>query len=189
MTERHIEQKMINFIDAKLAPNGFAQYALDVRKPRLLFGLAIESCIGIYEVGGNNQGPMVELIQKTIGGAVNEPWCASLIQTGLAYAEVKTGVQSPIYPTEHCRTMWEMTEHTQRVKSMPLKYAIIVWGYEGTNNGHTGCIIESTMQQHFYCAEGNTSGDGSRDGHGVFYKKRDWIRSGKLVKLGCLKPF
>lgn len=186
MTERSIEQKMVNFLDAKLAANGLAQHAIDIKDARLVFGLAMEACVGIVEVGGNNSGPMVELIQKTIGGAVEEPWCAALVQTCLAYAELKTGIVSPVFATEHCQTMWEMTPHGQRVKSSPLKYAIVIWGNEGSSSGHTGIVIESHHGQWMRTIEGNTTGDGP---DGVYYKKRDWIRTGSLVRLGFLRPF
>ncbi len=186
MTERSIEQPMVNYLDAKLAANGLAQHAIDIKDARLVYGLAMESCVGIHEVGGNNSGPMVELIQKTIGGAVQEPWCMALNQTCLAYAELKTGIKSPVFASEHCQTVWEMTDREQRVKSSPLKYALVIWGLDGSSSGHTGVVIESHHGQWFKSVEGNTTGDGP---DGVYYKKRDWIRSGSLRVLGFLKPF
>lgn len=181
---------MINFLDAKLTANGLAQHAIDIKDARLLFGLACESCVGITEKGGNNQGPMVELLQKTIGSADREPWCMSFIQTCLAYAEVKTGVKSPVIASEHCRSVWAETPKKQRVKSQPLKYAIVIWGLEGSSSGHTGVMVEHVAHsQYFRSIEGNTGDSSDRDGDGVFYKRRDWIRTGNLVKLGFLKPF
>jgi hypothetical protein len=189
MSVRKIDQKMINFLDAKLAANGLAQHALDVKDARLLFGLAAEACVGIYESGGNNKGPMVDLIQSTIGRAEGEPWCLAFVQTCLAYAELRTGIESPIYPTEHCLTCWDQTPVVQRVKTSPLKYAIVIWRHEGTSNGHSGIVIESDKRQWFRSVEGNSNISGSRDGDCVGYHKRDWIREGNLVKVGFLKPF
>lgn len=185
---RKIEQKMVNFLDAKLAANGLAQHAIEIKDARLLFGLAAEACVGIRETGGNNKGPMVELIQETVGRAEGEPWCCSFVQTCLAYAELKTGIQSPIFETEHVQTMWGKSK-LQRVKYSPLKYAIVCWAYEDSSNGHTGILIENNRESYMRTVEGNTNGDGSRDGNGVFFKKRSWIRDGKLIKLGFLIPF
>jgi hypothetical protein len=180
---------MIAWLDAKLSGNGLAQHAIAEKDARLVFGLAIESCVGIVESGGNNNGPLVRLIQRTIGGAEREPWCASLVQTCLAYAEQKTGIISPIFATEHCRTMWQSTPQSQRVKASPLKYAIVVWGTEGASTGHTGVVIEAFNPQWFRSVEGNTGSGSVREGDGVYLKKRDWIRTGSLVRLGFLKPF
>lgn len=185
---RKIENKMVTFLDAKLASNGLAQHAMATKDARLLFGLAAEACVGIKEVGGNNQGPMVELIQETVGRAEGEPWCASFVQTCLAYAELKTGIQSPIFETEHVQTMWGKSK-LQRVKFSPLKYAIVCWAYEDSSSGHTGILIENNRESYMRTVEGNTNADGHRDGNGVFFKKRSWIRDGKLIKLGFLIPF
>ena len=185
---RKIEQRMINFLDAKLTANGLAQHAIDIKDARLLFGLACEACVGIMEKGGNNKGPMVELLQETIGRAEGEPWCASFVMTCLAYAEFKTGIKSPVYATEHVRTMWAETPKDQRVKRSPIKYAIVIWGKENSSSGHTGVVIDSAPGQWLRTIEGNTGAD-ARDGDGVYYKKRDWIRTGSLLKLGFLKPF
>lgn len=184
---RKIEQKMVNFIDAKLAANGLAQHAIDVKDARLVFGLAAESCVGIKESGGNNKGPMVELMQETIGNAEREAWCMAFVQTCLAYAELKTGVVSPIFASEHCRTVLT-NSHDQLVKTSPLKYAIIIWGHDGSSSGHTGVLTENNRESYMHTVEGNTGSD-MRDGDGVFYKKRDWVRTGNLVRLGFLKPF
>lgn len=184
---------MVDFLDAKLAANGLAQHAIDVKDARLLFGLAAESCVGIRENGGSNKGPMVELIQKTIGRAEGEPWCMSFVQTCLAYAEIKTGVRSPIIPSEHCRTTWTATVKSQRVKARPNKYAIVIWGYEGNSSGHTGIFLEGHFANNqgvsFQSIEGNTNAQGSNEGDGVFLKTRNWRRNGPLVVLGFLRPF
>lgn len=187
--ERKIDSALVNWLDAKLSTNGLAQHAIDVKDARLLFGLAAEACVGVHESGGNNQGPMVELFQKTIGRAEGEPWCMAFVQSCLAYAELKTGKKSPVYPTEHCRTCWVSTPHEQRVKISPLKYAIIIWGYEGTSSGHCGVVLETNKMSSLMTCEGNSAISGSREGDCVGYHQRDWIRSGSLVKLGMLKPF
>ncbi len=186
---RQIETALVDWIDAKLAGNGMARQAEATKDARLLFGLAAEACVGIVESGGNNNGPLVRLIQSTIGGPEREPWCAAFVQSCLAYAELKTGQRSPIFATEHVQTMWNETPTVMRVKTSPLKYAIIVWRHGDTSSGHTGIVIEAALPKWFKSVEGNTNGDGSRDGDGVYYKHRDWIRNGSLIKLGFLKPF
>lgn len=191
---REIEDKMVEYIDAKLKGNGLADDALQRKDARTLFRLAAESCVGIQEATGRNDGKMVKLIQETIGSAVGEPWCAALVQTCLAYAENKTGVESPVEPTEHCQTMWADTPKKQRVKTVPLSGAIAVWADTGKSTGHTEIVL-SCDGKTFNAVGGNTSGSVSpgdpvnRDGNGCFYTVRSMKNTAKRKLLGFIKPF
>lgn len=188
MSLRKIEPEMVRYLDLKLQLNGMAQHAISVKDARTVFGLAMEACVGIVEVGGNNMGPMVKLIQETIDGANKEPWCMALVQTCLAYAELKTGIASPVFATEHCMTCLRETAQDARVKRSPLKYAIVIWQHSGTDNGHTGILIEP-RQVTMRTVEGNTGSNGGRDGDGVYVKERSRTRNGDLIVRGFLKPF
>lgn len=188
---RTIESKMIAFLDAKLLSNGLAQDAIQNKRPRTLFACAMEACVGIREVGGNNEGPLVELIQETLGGADKEPWCMSLVQTCLAYAEVKTGILSPIFSSEHCLTVWKNTPIEQRVKKSPLRGAIVIWQHGRSSSGHTGIVLEYNYRPgRMSCIEGNTeSGILNRDGGGVYRTERSTKANGSMKVVGFLKPF
>ena len=193
---RQIEPKMVAYIDKKLAGNGLWKDAMDRKDARLLFQLAMEACVGIQEATGRNDGKMVELIQETIGGASGEPWCAALVMTCLAYAEIKCGVVSPIYATEHCQTMFNKTPKAQRVKSIPLPGAIAVWFDVGKSTGHTEIVLgcDGKIMQ---CVGGNTSGTTkagnadsvNREGHGCYYTVRSLKSTSKRRLAGFLKPF
>lgn len=192
---RYIQPEMIKFLDEKLKNNGLAQHAIETKDARTLFVLACQACVGIREKTGNNDGPMVELIQKTIGGASRESWCMSLQQTGLAYAEVKTGVKSPVSPSEHCLTVWNETPKEQRVKSIPLPGAIAIWRHGNTTNGHTGCT-NGADSEIFHAIEGNTTsgsddpnGKVVREGGGVYFTTRSMHPTGEMHLVGFLKPF
>lgn len=190
---RNIEQKMIDYIDEKLKGNGAAQEAMLKRDARSIFIYACEACVGIREQGGNNKGPMVELIQETIGRAEREAWCMAFMQTCLAYAENKSGQISPIYPSEHCQTVWNSTDRKQRVKTFPLPGAIVIWKKGNTSSGHTG-VVSEWRGQTFEAIEGNTEsgiskGEVVRDGGGVYITERKATGTGTMKVLGYLKPF
>lgn len=190
---RSIEKDMIRWLDGKLKNNGLAQKAIEEKLPRILMVEAAKACVGIREVGGNNQGPMVELMQKTIGSAGREPWCVSFVMTCIAYAEVKTGVPSPIFPTEHVVTMWTQTNKTQRVKRHPLAGAIVCWRYGNSASGHTGIILDCD-EKIFNACEGNTEsgiegGNVVREGGGVYLTTRNRYGTGNMKVLGFLKPW
>jgi hypothetical protein len=190
---RHIESKMIEFLDAKLSGNGLAQHAIKNALPRLLMVEAAKVCVGIREATGHNDGPMVELIQRTIGEAEGESWCMALVQTMIAYVEIKLGITSPIYAGEGCTQVWEETSHTQRVKYNPLPGAIAIWKYPGTWKGHTGIVLAAD-ESIFQAVEGNTTNGviGSkiiREGGGVYYTERSRAGDGAMRLIGFLKPF
>lgn len=191
---RKIEAEMVTFIDWKLSMNGLAQEAIAKKDARTVFRLALESCVGIRETGGNNNGPMVRLIQETIGGADREAWCMSFVQTGLAYAEKKTGIQSPIWASEHCMTVWHETPISQRVHTVPALGAIIIWKHGAGPSGHTGITVSAVKDGHFSAVEGNTesgvsSGQVVRDGGGVYLTERNTFGNGAMRVVGFLKPF
>lgn len=186
---REIKQKMIDFIDSKLKENGAAQDAITRKDPRSVFIYAAEACVGIREVK-DNSGPLVELIQRTLGNAEKEAWCMSFVQTCLAYAEVKTGVKSQIAASEHCLTVWNETPKNMRVRVFPKSGAIVIWKHGDTTNGHTGVVTEWHVT-HFETVEGNTfaSHDIQREGGGVFINDRKVSSVSKMKILGFLKPF
>lgn len=194
MTKRTIETKMVEFLDKKLKGNGLYEKALAEKDARTIMRLAAQVCVGIREQGGNNRGPMVKLIQETIGSAVDEAWCMSFVQTMIAYAELKTGKKSPIAVSEGCAQVWTRTDKKQRVKKLPLPGAVIYWKNSKTGGGHTG-IVEATDGVNFYAFEGNTtggldpSGKIERDGGGVYHTLRSHKGNGSMKLIGFLKPF
>lgn len=193
---RHIEPKMVEYLDGKLKDVEIAKIALGINDPRMLFVEALRACVGIREKTGNNDGPMVELIQETIGTADGEAWCMALQQTGIAYAELKTGLISPIFASEGCTEVWENTARSQRVKYNPLPGALAIWKYHGSWKGHTEMVLAADESM-FYAVGGNTTtgklSDGGkivREGGGVYLTQRYRMKH-DLEKelLGFLKPF
>jgi hypothetical protein len=193
MITRKIEPKMVEYLDFKLKENGLAQHAIASRDFRSLLIQAACACVGIREVGGNNQGPMVELIQETIGGHSGEAWCLAFVETIIAYCELKLGVVSRLPATEHCLTAWQTSHPDLHVKYGPLPGAIIIWRHGSSSNGHTGIFLEH-KDGIMKCVEGNTEsglspqGKVERDGGGIYLTNRSMKGTGSLKILGFIKP-
>lgn len=191
---RHIEPKMVQYIDQKLAGNGLAQHAIEVKDARLLFTEAAKSCVGIREATNSNDGPMIELIEKTVGDFDYSAWCMSFVQTCLAYAEVKCDVKSWLLASEHCLTVWREAPTAARVKNRPAPGAIPIWQHGKTENGHTGVMLNLDGLL-FSAVEGNTTSgqtaDGKvvREGGGVYYTQRSLQGNGDMHVVGFLIPF
>ena len=189
---RKLEPEMFEFFEAKLKNHGAAQETQD---PRKLLVYAAETCVGIREVGGNNQGRMVRLIQETVGRAEGEAWCMSFVQTCIAYVETKLKITSPIPASEHCMTVWNSTPKYLRVKSVPLPGAIIIWRRGAGPAGHTGIMTEwHRTSSSFEAIEGNTEsglagGKVERDGGGVYLTERSRSGTSSMKIMGFIKPF
>ncbi len=172
-----------------------AHAALIAADARACFGHAMRACVGIREKGRNNRGRMVQLIQDTLGTADREPWCMSLVQTCLAWAELRTGKVSPIAASEHCMTVYNDTPKAQRVQTLPAPYACIIWRHGAGPSGHTGITISTVKDGKFSAVEGNTesgltaAGHVERDGGGCYETKRNVIGAGNMKVVGFLKPF
>lgn len=198
--KREIKQEMVDFIDGKLSGNALAKAAIENKNARLLFRLAVESCVGIREATGNNDGKMVELIQETVGGASGEPWCMGLQQTCIAYAELKCDVVSLIPVSELCSYVWANTPKFMRVKKIPGPGALAIWGDLDPRgrlkaSGHVEMVTAYYEDGTFDAIGGNTSGttkpgaEVNRDGNACVYTKRSIKPTTKRKLLGFLKPF
>lgn len=196
---RKITNKLLKEIDKRLENNGLAQEFIKNKNARGLLVQAACSMVGIKELTGNNDGEWVSEIQKTVDGSADgEPWCMAFVQSMIAYVEFKTGIQSPLFATEHCLTLWNKTQDVYKVKNIPLSGAIVIWRHGDTLNGHTGIVLDCDGNE-FSAVEGNASGymvpvaseieNVNRNGNGVFYTRRSKFRSGDMKVLGFLRPF
>lgn len=190
---RKITDKMFKYIDKKLEKNGAAQLAVQKKDARSLLVYASEACVGIEEAG-NNKGTWVVELQKTVDNkAEQEPYCMGGVQTWITYVEKKLNITSPIFSSEHCLTTWEKSPKSQRVKSIPLAGAIIIWQHGKSRAGHTGIVTE-WLDKKMETVEANTSGKDTingvtREGSGVFQLIRSSTGSGSMKVVGFLKPF
>ncbi len=196
---RKLKNEIIVFLNNALEKNGLAQEHIKNKNARGLMVEAAKACVGQREATGKNDGFFVELAQQTVDGrAHGESWCMAFVQTMIAYAELKTGIQSPLFATEHCQTLWAKTADVQKVKNIPLAGAIVIWKHGNTSNGHTGIVLDCDGTT-FSTVEGNTSGylvtpreqskDVQRNGNGVFYNIRSKVGTGDMRVLGFIKPF
>lgn len=193
MPVREIDARMIKILDWRLKTNGLVKHSITIKEPRLLMIEAAKCLLDVREEG-NNQGSIVKLLQETIGTAQQEPWCLSLVQTLIAYCELRIHMVSRIMPTEHVLTMWNHTPKTARVKVFPLPGALVVWQHGDTQAGHTGIFLEGDGKT-MTTIEGNTTKglapDGSiiREGGGIYLCERSMIQDGEMKVVGFLKPF
>jgi cell wall-associated NlpC family hydrolase len=130
--------------------------------------------IGVRELTGNNDGPRVEEYLRCVGLKKGQPWCAAYVSYIFAqggFAKPRSGWSPDMFPAKRLTGA-----------ALPGNVLGIYFKKEG-RIAHVGIIIKEEGD-YLISAEGNTSIDGSREGDGVYLKRRhrrtvyqlaDWI--------------
>ena len=121
-----------------------------------------ENEIGVREQNGNNSGPRVEEYLRTVGLKKGLPWCAAFV----SYIYAKGGFPKP-------RSGWspDLLPAIRRARSALPGNVLGIYFKEYQRIAHVGLI---TKQEGDWVTsvEGNTNITGSREGDGVYLKKR-----------------
>jgi hypothetical protein len=148
--------------------------------------------IGSRERGGENQGEIIELFQKLIGGAQGEPWCMGFAQFCVNKVDLLIGNSgySKLALSENCVTVWAKTPMECRLEK-PEPGSIAIWQFGETSSGHCGVVEKILDEGSFHSIEGNTKGLDVivREGDGVFRRTRTIASSHRFKLLGFLNPW
>lgn len=131
-----------------------------------------ESFVGVREMTGNNDGVEIEMFLASVGLGSGFAWCAAFVH----YIFKDCGIDNRI-------TAWSPT---------CCPGSKIVWSVDGKKNGtpqpadvfgiyyrtkkrigHTGFVKHWGSGDYVTTIEGNTNGDGSREGDGVYIRRRN----------------
>jgi hypothetical protein len=148
---------------------GFPAYLLGHPGGRLELIATYRAAIGVRELTGNNDGPQVKQYLGAVGLPEGYAWCAAFVaychmQHNIPYP-VKAPAWSPawfpaarIIPSEKARTADVFGLYYPRLNRI----------------GHVGFLDEDwdNGSGTILTVEGNTNGEGSREGDGVYRKRR-----------------
>lgn len=130
------------------------------------------SQIGVREKTGNNDGAAVEKYLKATGLGKGNPWCAAFEKWCFDQAKVKTTI-----------TAWSPSAHNSKnllmfrdkLTTEPRAGDVVCFYYANLGRiGHTGFYDQRINESVYESVEGNTNGSGSREGDGVYRKKRSY---------------
>jgi hypothetical protein len=128
------------------------------------------SQLGVQEMPkGSNAGPEVEIYLKSVGLGKGYSWCMAFVYWCVLQSSLKTAVKNPLKKTGGVLDQYNSSLHL--VAKIPLGGDIFVMDL-GKGLGHTG-IVEKIVGTTLYTIEGNTNGEGSREGYKVCRKKRE----------------
>ncbi len=127
---------------------------------------------GVKEVGGNNTGKRVREYQAaTWLDGTGWPWCAAFVCWGIREASKKMAL-----PFERPRTAgaWDFENWAtdQKLKLYKPRRGIKAGDIVIYDFSHIGVAIADESRGYVATIEGNTDGAGSREGGGVYEKKR-----------------
>lgn len=122
--------------------------------------------IGVREATGNNDGKRVEEYLAITGLQKGKPWCAAFVSWVFASA----GYKEP-------RTAWSPSLFGKRVNTKKVQPGNVlgIWFPGLKRIAHAG-LVEQQQGNWILSIEGNTTVAGSREGDGV-YRKRRHIRT------------
>lgn len=126
------------------------------------------SHIGVRELTGNNDGNIVEAYLRAVNLGKGFAWCAAFV----AYCHLDNGLMIPKAPA--WSPSWFPTS-----KNIPLREAVAgdvfgIYYFHLNRIAHVGFIDEpyNNGSNIIITVEGNTNDDGSREGDGVYRKRR-----------------
>lgn len=131
--------------------------------------------VGVREKSGNNDGKKVEAYLAAVGLKKGEPWCAAFI----SWVFKKSGYEQP-------RTGWSPAMFNASVTTKTVKAGNVfgIWFPNLKRIAHVG-LVEKQEGDWLISIEGNTNVAGSREGDGVYRKRRlvksvyayaDWLK-------------
>lgn len=129
------------------------------------------SQIGIRELTGRNDGREVEMYLRTCGLPRGNPWCAAFVTWVFQQAGVKAVVSawSPAwFPPD--KTIYTRGAKANKTPQMADVFGI--WFANKKRVAHVGFIDEWQPGNFCQTVEGNTNEAGSREGDGVYRKRR-----------------
>lgn len=135
--------------------------------------------VGVTEASGRNDGPEVERYLEHVGLRRGAPWCAAFVSYHLSACGVANPntAWSPSFAVAASAAnsavglgrVWNRRESVRT----PLPGDVFTLFYANLGRvGHTG-FVDGTDGRYIITVEGNTNGGGSRDGDGVYRRRRE----------------
>jgi hypothetical protein len=154
------------------------------------------SQVGIAEVPpGSNKGPQIAIILKSVGLSEGYAWCAAFMYWVFEEASRQMNVKNPCPKNAGVLNMWALAEYKasglKRITAAQAKAdpSLVKPGMQfmlklGPTAGHTGIIEKVLPGGGLVTIEGNSNGQGSREGTAVF---RQTKRSISSINLGFIE--
>lgn len=154
------------------------------------------SFVGQTEIG-NNEGwkdSNFEKLMEAVGWKTGQAWCSYFSEAVYTLAYDKAPFVSKLFSGSAVRTFDNFEKAGYQVSAKPQPGAVVVWQTKRKGvlkwTGHAGIVVE-VHKDYFVSVEGNTNGEGVREGDVVAKRKRTYnfdIYQGLQLKGFILPP-
>ena len=127
--------------------------------------------VGVREATGNNDGTRIEQYLQHVGQRKGASWCAAFVCYHLSINGVSNprSAWSPALVGRLAGVVWT----NRKAVRAPLPADVFgIWYANLGRVGHVG-LVTGVDGRYITTVEGNTSGGGSRDGDGVYVRRRE----------------
>ena len=130
--------------------------------------------IGVREATGKNDGKQVEKFLKNVGLGPGFPWCAAFVKTCLIEAGIKSAnaINGMALSCHNGKNI--VFFKSKKVKDVQPGDVFTLYYAHLKRIGHTGFVDHQVNSSVYESVEGNTNSAGSREGDGVYKKKRSF---------------
>ncbi len=129
-----------------------------------------DSQVGVREIGGENRGAHVEMYLAITGLGPGYAWCSSFV----SWVYFHTGVQAPIsaWVPSFALKNKRIYQRGKFLKQRPQSGDVfMIWYHKLNRPAHIG-FVDQWGEKWITTVEGNTNDNGSREGDGVYRKRR-----------------
>lgn len=165
-----MNKKILNIIIMLVCVFNLNAQLLQPENLRIKLITNLYSQLDVREVG-YNRGPMVSKYLKSVGARPGDPWCGAFV----GYNLTNIGVKNPnsAYSPDYARKKDVIWKSKKRTKVKLLPGDVVTYYFPNLRRvGHVGFLERIDNDGYFLTIEGNTNGAGSREGDGVYKKKR-----------------
>ncbi|MBP2831262.1 CHAP domain-containing protein [Aquimarina sp. U1-2] len=129
-----------------------------------------DSQLGVREQGGANQGKQVEQYLASVGFGPGFPWCAAFVSW--CYQQANVEAPKSAWVPSYAQKQRIIYKRGRFIKELPQPGDVFLIWYQRLNRpAHIG-FVDEWKQDWVITVEGNTNDNGSREGDGVYRKKR-----------------
>lgn len=132
------------------------------------------SYIGVREKTGSNDGKEVEMFLRSVGLGKGYAWCAAFVKYCMLEAGIKAAerMNGMALSTENKK---DFVYHNRKFVKVPQAGDVFTLYYARLGRiGHTGFFDKEINSSIFESVEGNTNNQNSREGDGVYRRKRSY---------------
>ncbi len=129
-----------------------------------------DSQVGVREIGGENRGAHVEMYLASVKLGPGYSWCAAFVSWCYQNAEVNAPISGwvPSFALQSRRIYQRGKFQKQEPQSGDV---FMIWYHKLNRLAHIG-FVDHWGEKWIITVEGNTNDGGSREGDGVYRKRR-----------------